>query len=114
MKVTRTEPRKLVPAERAKRKWTPEEEYYLQDKWGVVSIKSLAKALGRSENAVIVRARRLGLGAHLHADHRITVNQLMLAIYGGKQQGGGTLNRWIENGLPVKKHKVKNSTFRLI
>lgn len=40
MKVTRTEPRKLVPAERAKRKCTPEEEYYLQDKWGEVSIKS--------------------------------------------------------------------------
>ena len=24
------------------------------------------------------------------------------------------MNRWIENGLPVKKHKVKNSTFRVI
>lgn len=31
MKATRTEPRKLVPAERAKRKWTPEEEYYRRD-----------------------------------------------------------------------------------
>lgn len=114
MKAAKTEPRKLVPAERAKRKWTSEEEYYLQDKWGEVSIKGLAKTLGRSENAVIVRAQRLGLGAHLHADHRVTVNQLILAVYGGKQQGGRTLNRWIENGLPVKKHKVKNSTFKVV
>ncbi len=108
------EKRQLIPADKAKRKWTQEEQYYLQDKWGEVSIKGLAKTLGRSENAVIVRAQRMGLGAHLHADDKITANQLMLAIFGGKQQGGWTMNRWIENGLPVKKHRVKNNNFKVI
>lgn len=108
------EKRQLTPADKAKCKWTQEEEYYLQDKWGEVSIKGLAKTLGRSENAIIVRAQRMGLGAHLHADSRVTANQLMKAVYGGRQQGGWTMNRWIENGLPIKKQLVKNSRFKVI
>ena len=47
--------RKLVDAPRKKKQWTEKEEAYLQDKWGTVSIKGLSKALGRSENAIIVR-----------------------------------------------------------
>lgn len=74
--------RKLVDAPRKKKQWTEKEEAYLQDKWGTVSIKGLSKALGRSENAIIVRAQRLGCGAHLAGDTRISLNQLMLAIYG--------------------------------
>lgn len=73
------EKRQLTPADKAKCKWTQEEEYYLQDKWGEVSIKGIAKTLGRSENAIIVRAQRMGLGAHLHADSRVTANQLRKA-----------------------------------
>ena len=52
--------RKLVEAPRKKKKWTDKEEAYLQDKWGTVSIKGLSKALGRSENAIIVRAKQIG------------------------------------------------------
>ena len=62
--------RKLVDAPRKKKQWTEKEEAYLQDKWGTVSIKGLSKALGRSENAIIVRAQRLGCGAHLAGDTR--------------------------------------------
>lgn len=67
--------RKLVDAPRKKKQWTEKEEAYLQDKWGTVSIKGLSKALGRSENAIIVRAQRLGCGAHLAGDTRISLNQ---------------------------------------
>lgn len=65
--------RKLVDAPRKKKQWTEKEEAYLQDKWGTVSIKGLSKALGRSENAIIVRAQRLGCGAHLESDVRISL-----------------------------------------
>lgn len=108
------EKRRLVPASKAGCKWAQEEEYYLQDRWGETSIKGLASVLERSENSIIVKAQRLGLGAHLHADSRVTANQLMKAVYGGKQQGGWTMNRWIENGLPIKKHLVKNSRFKVV
>lgn len=98
----------------AKRKWTPEEEEYLQDKWGEVCIGGIAKVLNRSENAVVVKAQRLGLGPHLDSDYRVPTNQLMLAMYGGKQRGRWTLDRWIENGLPIKYHRVRNSTFKVV
>ena len=106
--------RKLVDAPRKKKQWTEKEEAYLQDKWGTVSIKGLSKALGRSENAIIVRAQRLGCGAHLESDVRISLNQFMLALYGGAQMGGYTTNRLIQNGLPVKWHRVKKNRFRVI
>ena len=106
--------RTLVEAPRKKKQWTKAEENYLQDKWGTVSIKGLAKALGRSENAVVVRARRLGCGAHLAGDTRVSLHQLMLAIYGGVNMGSCTSNRLIREGLPVKWHIVKNNRFRVI
>lgn len=106
--------RTLVEAPRKKKQWTKAEENYLQDKWGTVSIKGLAKVLGRSENAVVVRAQRLGCGAHLAGDTRVSLHQLMLAIYGGVNMGSYTSNRLIREGLPVKWHIVKNNRFRVI
>ena len=105
--------RQLIDAPRKKKQWTEKEEAYLQDKWGTVSIKGLAKALGRSENAVVVRAQRLGCGAHLAGDTRISLNQLMLAIY-GKNMLGYTSDKLIRYGLPVKWHVVKKNRFRVI
>lgn len=96
------------------RRWTAEEETYLMEKWGDTSIKGLAKALGRTETAIIVRAQRLQLGAHLAADHRVSVNQVMLAVHGGKPQGSYTLDIWMRAGFPIKRHKVKNCTFKVI
>lgn len=105
--------RQLIDAPRKKKQWTEKEEAYLQDKWGTVSIKGLSKALGRSENAIIVRAQRLGCGAHLAGDTRISLNQLMLAIY-GKNMLGYTSDKLIRYGLPVKWHVVKKNRFRVI
>lgn len=93
--------RKLVDAPRKKKQWTEKEEAYLQDKWGTVSIKGLSKALGRSENAIIVRAQRLGCGAHLAGDTRISLNQLMLAIY-GKNMLGYTSDRLNRTALATR------------
>lgn len=70
--------RKLVPARNKKKKWSKEDEEYLCDNWGIKSLKTICKTLGRSENAVIVRARRLGCGAFLDAGLYITYNQLMI------------------------------------
>lgn len=105
--------RKLIDAPRKKKEWTPAEENYLQDKWGTVSINGLAKRLGRSKNAVIVKAQRLGLGAHLDSDHRMPLNQLMVAVF-GEHSTGYTKKRLIEAGLPVKKHRVNKCCFLVI
>ena len=57
--------------------------------------------------------QRLGCGAHLAGDTRISLNQLMLAIY-GKNMLGYTSDRLIRYGLPVKWHVVKKNRFRVI
>lgn len=47
------------------RKWTKEDVEYLTEKWGNVSIPSIAKKLNRSVNAVKIKAGRLNLGPML-------------------------------------------------
>lgn len=107
--------RKLKLTPRAGKNWTPEEEAYLQDKWGTLSVSTIAKSLGRSIDAVIVRSQRLGLGSHLASDVRISVNQLMLALYQADTGSTGyTMHKLIREGLPVKTHKVKTKSFRVI
>lgn len=112
----RAEPKtdqKLKPAPRAKKNWTKEEEDYLMDKWGTISIPSLAKNLGRSVDAVICRRQKLGCGAHLENDHRVSLNQLMLALYGGSM-GTYTVSRLVREGLPTHWHKTKMNRFKVV
>ena len=96
------------------RNWTKEEEEYLIEKWGTVSVKALAKTLNRSENAIIVRKDRLGLGAFLESGEYVTLNQLLLAI--GITGGSGyKLTSWVKNrGFPVHTKRVKNNSFRIV
>lgn len=95
--------------------WTSEEEIFLQEKWGTCSIPAIAKKLGRSVNAVKVRAQRLGLGAVLMGGDYITLNQLLIAVKGTNAGGGYALKSWVENrGLPVHTKKVINNSFRVV
>lgn len=116
MKKAKDEPRKrqLADAPNKKKMWSEKDDAYLQDKWGTVSIGRLAKVLGRSENAVVVRAQRIGCGAHLAGDSRISLNQLLYAIYGIPNGQAYIRNRLIQNGLPVKWHTVRKNRFRVI
>ena len=60
----KSNPARADPGRRNK-SWSEAEDAYLQDKWGTVSVQGIAKALGRTENAVLNRKNRLGLGAHI-------------------------------------------------
>ena len=89
------------------RTWKPEEEDYLMEKWGQISVPTIAKKLNRTTNAVKVRAQRLGLGAVLMAGEYVTLNQLLLAVTGGSSSYGYKMKSWVENrGLPVHTKKV--------
>lgn len=97
------------------KRWTEQELEFLQEKWGRTSIKALARSLGRSENAVVVKARRMKLGAFLEAGDYITLNQLYIAL--GVSNSGVTYRRtsWIQKrGLPVKHKTVKNCKFQIV
>lgn len=95
--------------------WTPEEESYLQEKWGTVSIPAIAKHLGRSVNAIKVRAQRLCLGPVLMGGEYITLNQMLFAVKGTNAGGNYTMKSWVKNrGLPVHTKKVVNNRFRVV
>ena len=84
------------------RKWTKEDVEYLTEKWGNVSIPSIAKKLNRSVNAVKIKAGRLNLGPMLENGAYVTLNQLAIALT-GKNLSPYCKKSWIENrGMPVE------------
>lgn len=96
------------------RNWTNEEEEYLIENWGAISVKTIAKNLGRSENAVVVRKCRLGLGAFLANGDYITWNQLNIAL-GIGNSGGYKMISWVRNrDFPIHTKKVNNNSFKVV
>ena len=97
------------------RTWKPEEEDYLMEKWGQISVPAIAKKLNRTTNAVKVRAQRLGLGAVLIAGEYVTLNQLLLAVTGGSSSYGYKMKSWVENrGFPILTKRVNQNSFRVV
>lgn len=105
---------KLGPNMKNKRYWSKEEEIYLEENWGTLSVDTLAKNLNRSKNAILVRVSRLGLGPFLEAGEYITLNRLMNEVCGTYVGKTYTINQWLDKGLPVKRRKVKNCSFKII
>lgn len=96
------------------RNWTKQEEEYLIENWGTLSVGTIAKNLNRSENAVVVRKCRLGLGSFLESGEYITWNQLHIAL------GIGTTNSykmisWVKKRkFPIHKKRVNNNSFKVV
>ena len=61
-------------------KWTKEEESFLYDKWGVMSLPKIAEKLDRTEIAVRNKKDRMNLGSFLESGDYITVGQLLQAM----------------------------------
>ena len=97
-----------------RRNWTKQEEEYLIENWGTLSVGTIAKNLNRSENAVVVRKCRLGLGSFLESGDYITWNQLHIAL------GIGTADvykmiSWVRNrGFPIHTKRVNNNSFKVV
>lgn len=67
----------------ASRRWTFEEDEYLKEAWGKTSLQSICKHLDRSEQSVINRKHRLGLGAARDNNFEyVTLMRLIMALYG--------------------------------
>lgn len=88
---------------RHRRRWTEEEINYLELHWGSKSRKRIAKTLGRSENAVILKAQKLGLGNPLTHINGITISQLSKVL----NTDYAILKNWIAKyGMPAKRKVV--------
>ena len=99
---------------RCNKVWTREEENYLEENWGYVSVPTIAKNLGRSVTGIIVRASRLNLGPALLGGDYITLNQLVIAVT-GHSVDSNMLISWVKNRkLPIHTKRVNNNSFRVV
>jgi hypothetical protein len=95
------------------RNWTVDEIDYLQEHWGYTSIKTIAKNINRSEIAVMQKASKLKMGAHLENSQYLSLNQLLLTV--GRRGGNAySIKLLTEKGMKIKKHKVRNCSFRVV
>lgn len=95
----------------ARKQWTPEEIEYLEERWGSVSVKAIAKNLGRTEGSVQIKAVRLGLGDPILSFDGITISVL------AKELGlhYGIVKRWVKDyNLPVLKKIFKSKLSVLV
>ncbi|MEK4196006.1 hypothetical protein NYE59_23215 [Paenibacillus sp. FSL L8-0323] len=91
--------------------WTQEELEYLQDRWGTCSLKSISLKLGRSIEAIKLRAGRMGLKDSRMSFDGITVNQLSLALDKSYNQ---IVRYWIpQYGFPARR-KIFASSARVL
>lgn len=94
--------------------WTQDEEDYLEDSWGTVSLKTIARNLGRSEGAIKIKKGKLGLGAFLDGGEYITFNQLSIAL-GRNTADNYMLISWVKNrDFPLKYKRVNENRFRVV
>ncbi|MBS9803150.1 hypothetical protein J4052_09255 [Bacillus toyonensis] len=79
--------------------WTKEEIAYLEDSWGTYSIKSIANKLGRTVNAIKLKANRIGL-----SDPRLHFNGLtVLQLADVLQVNYKTIESWYERfAFPIR------------
>jgi len=94
---------------KSRRIWTKEDVEYLQEKFGILSLKIIAKHLGKTEYAIVGKAKRAGLGGVLNASELLNAAQLAKAL--GVDRG--TIERWIKevNLKAVKRVLSKKRAF---
>lgn len=98
---------------RAGKNWSEEEIAYLENRWGSVSIPAIAGKLGRTVNSVKIKARKLGLGRHLHNSTSITFFQFCEAI--GKRNSYSSIKqRWVHLGFPIHYQKSISKRFAMV
>lgn len=91
--------------------WTKEDLEYLNESWGTRSITAIARRLGRSVDAVRLKAQRIGLKRHIHSGERITFSQFCDAI--GKDYDW-TKERYERLGLPIHYQASINKRYPMV
>ena len=91
--------------------WSKEEEEYLDEKWGELSIGTIAERLNRTPKAVRTKAVKMNLGGFLLNGDYITFNTLIQTLgYYGKYFD----NKWInEHNFPVRRKRVEKRAIKI-
>lgn len=98
-----------------KRTWTAEEENYLRESWGTVTVDGICRHLNRTKNAIMVRVHRLGLPPYLESGEYITLHQLSRVLGFGASSDKYFLKSWVENrGFPLHYKRRGTATIRVV
>ena len=79
------------------KKWSESDINYLDEKWGRDTLSNLSIQLKRTKLAIVLKSKRMKLGASTRADEYITANQISVLL----NIDYHTVARWI------KKHNLK-------
>lgn len=93
--------------------WTKEEELFLEEHWGSMSVHGLSKALNRSIGGIMNKRYRMGLGGFLLNGDYITKNQLLKIIQGCNVGGGAYTNKTYAT-IPFKKKRIIEQSVSVI
>lgn len=96
------------------RNWTAEEETYLAEHWGHITIAGLCKALNRSKNAILVRVHRIGLPPYYESGDYVTVNALCNVLR-GTSFNTYQMKSWVrDRDFPVHNKRRGSRTARVV
>ena len=95
------------------RTWTDEEIDYLEDKWGNISVPTIAKNLGRTVGAIKSKAYKIGLGRFIHQGNYVTYRQLITSV-GYRGADSFLKKRLKEKGFPIKYKKSENKKIAIV
>lgn len=94
--------------------WTAEDVDYLCDHWGSYGgIPAIARALGRSENAIAMKAYKLGLGPYLASSEYIPFDELLRQLVATRGYSNAVY-RFIRLGLPFHMVRIRGSRVRMV
>lgn len=97
---------------RDKKHWNYKEISFLKNNWGDVSIKYLAKRLGRSINAIKCKSFRIGLRNMTDYGEYITFNQFLKLI--NKNSYIKYNKRLLNAGFPLKKKLIVHKKIKVV
>ena len=91
---------------RHNRTWTAAEFDYLKENWGTQTPDYIAKNLGRTINAIIVKSKVLGLGSFLDSGEYLNAHRIT-ELMGVDSH---VVNRtWIKHGLKLRNKKIRGN-----
>jgi transposase len=97
---------KLLGLNGENRHWSEEETVYLEEKWGVIPVENIAKKLGRTKNAVLLKAHKIGLRDQVIANGEYLTPKDISSILG---VGAKTVYNWMDKGyLKYKRLKINS------
>lgn len=85
------------------KRWTKEEEDYLLDKGCMLTIKTMAKKLGRTEKAIEVKMYKIGISIIKCNFYGMTVSELSRCCGHDRT----TINKWFSKGLKYTSKQVR-------